>query len=180
MGQQRNGADVEAVPGDLVELGVVRGAYGVKGWAHVAPHDADAPVLRSARKWWLMVGDTASSLEVTAVRRHGGGIVAKWAGCDTPEAAEAHRGARIAVARSHFPAPAAGEFYWIDLIGARVVNRSGAELGTVNGLRNNGAQDMLEVVAAEGPELLIPLVDAYVDEIDTRAGLVRVDWERDW
>lgn len=174
----------EAPPTDLVELGVVRGAYGLKGWARIAPHDAEAVVLRAARRWWLKHGSQVVELEVTGVRRHGGGVVAKWVGCDNPEAVEQLRGARVSVGRGDFPAAADGEFYWVDLVGARVINRAGVELGRVTGLRNNGAQDLLEVApgAAGGATtaVLVPLVDGYVDAIDAKQGVIRVDWEADW
>jgi 16S rRNA processing protein RimM len=173
-------APTEAPPADLVELGVVRGAYGLKGWVRVAPHDVDAAALRVARRWWLKQGDGVVALEVTGVRRHGDGVVAKWMGCDTPESAERLRGAIVAVGRSDFPAPPEGEFYWVDLIGARVINRAGVELGKVTGLRNNGAQDLLEVMADGGTEVLLPLVESYVDTIDMASGVIRVDWELDW
>jgi len=171
---------VDTPPDDLVELGVLRGAYGVKGWVRVAPHDVEALVLRAARRWWLKQGDAISALEVTGVRRHGSGVVAKLVGCDTPEAAEALRGALVAVGRGDFPPVADGEFYWVDLVGARVINRAGVELGTVTGLRNNGAQDMLEVAGETGAQVLVPLVEAYVDEIDAKNGVIRVDWDVDW
>ncbi len=174
----------QAAPADLVDLGVVRGSSGVKGWARVVPHDADATVLRAARRWWLKKGDAVRCLDVTAVKRHGGGVVAKWVGCDSPEAAEAWRTWTVAVARTDFPPPAQGEFYWLDLVGAKVVNRAGVELGTVTGLRNNGAQDLLEVEGAGDGEdktaILVPLVEMYIDAIDAAAKLIRVDWEADW
>jgi len=170
-------------PADLVDLGVLRGAYGVKGWARVAPHDVEATVLRSARRWWLKRGGQVFAVQVSGVRRHGDGLVAKWAGCESPEDAERLRGAAVAVGRSDFPEPAPGEFYWVDLIGARVVNRAGVELGRVAGLRNNGAQDLLEVDRGQGPgagTLLVPLVEGYVDAIEAEQGVIRVDWEADW
>ena len=68
----------------------------------------------------------------------------------------------------------------MDLIGARVVNRGGVDLGRVRGLRNNGAQDLLEVRDEQGNELLVPLVEDYVDAVDTQASVIRVDWEADW
>ncbi|HTT13201.1 MAG TPA: ribosome maturation factor RimM [Burkholderiaceae bacterium] len=170
----------EAPSDDLVELGVLRGAYGVKGWVRIAPHDAEAAVLQATRNWWLRQGDRVVALEVTGVRRHGSGLVAKLAGCDNPEAAERLRGASVNVARADFPAAAKGEYYWVDLLGARVVNRAGVELGNVVGLRNNGAQDLLEIAGAAGAELLVPLVESYVDSIDTANRLIRVDWQQDW
>jgi 16S rRNA processing protein RimM len=163
----------------LVELGAVRGAYGVKGWVKIAPFDADAEVLRATRNWWLLRDGARERLAVTAVRRHAALLLAKWEGCDSPEAADAMRGATIAVARDQFPALAPGRYYWVDLIGARVVNRRGVELGEVQGLRSNGAQDLLEVRGA-GSTLLVPMVDAYVDRIDPARRRIEVDWEADW
>jgi 16S rRNA processing protein RimM len=170
---------VSAAPEDLVELGAVRGAYGIKGWVRIAPFDAEGLVLQSRRHWWLKRGAHCEPITVSALRRHGGLLLAKWEGCETPEAAEALKGATVAVARSEFPPAAAGEYYWIDLIGARVVNRAAVELGTVTGLRNYGAQDLLEVSGAAGT-LLVPLVEGYVEAIDTAHKLIRVDWEADW
>jgi len=101
-------------------------------------------VLRSTRRWWLVSSEGTRRLEVSAVRRQGAGLVAKWAGCDSPEAAEALKGAQVAVARCDFPRLGKGEYYWVDLIGLRVINRSERELGTVKGLRPSAAHDLLE------------------------------------
>jgi 16S rRNA processing protein RimM len=88
------------------------------------------------------------------------------------------------VARHDFPPLPDGEYYWVDLVGAQVVNRQGATLGTVRGLRSNGAHDILEV-ERDGRQppaapVLIPLVAAYVDGIDLPAMRIRVDWDEDW
>lgn len=165
---------------ELVELGSLRGSYGVRGWVRVAPFQ-DGAVLLATQCWWLRQGDRAVELKLEGVRAHGAGgqLVAKWAGCETKEDADALRGQAVAVARSEFPPLPAGEFYWVDLIGAEVVNRDGALLGRVSGLRDNGAHDLIEVESAAG-EFLIPLVPAYVDAVDTAARRVTVDWSAEW
>lgn len=157
---------------------MLRGAYGVKGWMHVQPHSAQADALRSSHHWWLL-GEPARRFEVTAVRRHGAALVAKGRDCETPEQAEALRGLRVAVSRAEFPPAGEGEVYWVDLIGARVVNRSGVELGVVGEVRSNGAQELLEV-RRDDAVLLVPLVDRHVDAIDLAGREIRVDWEVDW
>jgi 16S rRNA processing protein RimM len=171
---------IETAPADLVELGAVRGAYGVKGWARVAPFVRDGMVLPAARTWWV-AGDNGppAPVVVTAVRRHGALLVAKWCGWDDPEAVEAIKGRTVAVARSEFPPPAQGEFYAVDLIGAKVVNRQGVALGKVSAVRDNHGQSLLEVQCAGAP-LLIPLVENYVDSVQPRDGIVRVDWQPEW
>lgn len=156
----------------------------MRGWVRLAPYSPDAEVLRSARRWWL-VGvaglEEATPVEVIGVRRHGAGLVARWRGCDDPEAAERSKGLRVAVARADFPALPGGQHYWVDLVGLRVVNRSGQVLGKVTGLRASGAHDLLEIEGQGGGALvLVPVVDRYIDEVDAGAGTIRVDWDPQW
>jgi len=159
----------------------VRGAYGVHGWVRIAPHTPAADVLCSTRRWWLLGPGAARLLQVSAVRRHGAGLVAKWEGCDSPEAADALKGAPIGVARGEFPRLEGQEYYWIDLIGLQVVNRSERTLGVVKGLRSSAAHDLLEIEPAQGSaEILVPMVGDFVDGVDLEAGTIRVNWEPEW
>jgi 16S rRNA processing protein RimM len=177
-------------PDDLVELGAVRGAYGLKGWVRVEPFAADGMVLESVHRWWLLQGSERHELVLREVKRHAESIVAKWEGCESKEAADALRGATLAVARSDFPPPGEGEHYLSDVVGHRVVNRQGIELGTVSGLRSSknrdergAASQWLEVKSRVNDgdgSLLIPLIDQYVDAIEPDAALIRVDWQSDW
>lgn len=165
-------------PADLVEVGIVRGAYGVKGWVRIQPHSTQAAALRVSRNWWLL-GPTTSRVEVAAVRRHGAALVARLQGIDSPEQADRLRGVPVGVSRAEFPPPGDGEIYWIDLVGARVLNRRGDELGTVVEVLSSGAQELLQVRHGERA-LLVPLVARYIDEVDLVQRVVRVDWEADW
>ena len=112
--------------------------------------------------------------------------MAKWDGCDTREAAEALKGTPIAVERSEFPPLRDQQYYWVDLIGLMVINRSQRELGIVKGLRSTAAHDLLEVEPGisvphlQGRDILIPVVGEYVDGIELDAGVVRVNWEPEW
>lgn len=165
----------------LIDLGVVRGAYGVKGWVKIAPFSPDAAVLMKAREWWLTKeGSAPLQVTVETARRHSGNIIAKWSGFDVPERGDALKGATVAVDRAAFPPLPDGEIYWVDLIGARVVNRAGVELGEVKGVQNNGAQDLMSVTSAAGAVLLIPMVAEFIDAVDAQDGVIRVDWDPDW
>jgi len=146
------------------------------------PYSPQAETLRSTRTWWLLGSGPARELRVSAVRRQGAGLVAKWEGCDSPEAAEALKGVPIAVARRDFPQLRELEYYWVDLIGSRVVNRVGRELGVVTGLRSSAAHDVLEIEpSAQGaPQILVPVVGDFIDGVDLDAGTIRVNWEPEW
>jgi 16S rRNA processing protein RimM len=158
----------------------------VHGWVRIVPHTPSADVLRSTRRWWLLGPGAARLLQVSSVRRHGAGLVAKWEGCDSPEAADALKGVPIGVARGEFPRLEGQEYYWIDLIGLQVVNRGGRMLGVVKGLRSSAAHDLLEIEpagqgsGAGSAEILVPMVGDFVDGVDLEAGTIRVNWEPEW
>lgn len=183
-----------AAPPDLVELGAVRGAYGLNGWVRIAPR-ADGEVLLQSSLWWLLHGNSGGSahnvaqspvgvVKVVRSKRHAGNIVAKWEGCEGKDSADAFKGMLVGVSRAAFGPLGPGEYYWHDLIGARVVNRAGEDLGRIAALGEHGQGQWFEVVSGK-VRRLIPLVDQYVDAVDLDAGvgqigLVRVDWAGDW
>ena len=87
---------------DLVELGRTAGAYGFRGWVRIVPLES-GEVLQKARTWVLTdLKGVRTTLSIEAFRRHGDGFIAKWAGCETKEAADAARG-RVSVSRADFP-----------------------------------------------------------------------------
>jgi 16S rRNA processing protein RimM len=195
------GADLApAFPADAVEVGRVLGAWGVRGGIRVKPFSADPQALYSSTRWFLRPADDAPRpgagaglpplLRVRQAREQGDAIVATCAELDDREAALRLAGARIFIARSSFPTPAAGEFYWVDLIGLAVRNREGEPLGTVDGLLETGPHCVLCVAApadtaraaggAGAGERLIPFVDAYVDRVDLDARVIEVDWPADF
>lgn len=175
-------------PDDAVEVGRIVGAWGVKGAIRVDPHAADPQALFSSKRWFLRPPEPLppgpvlawpAVLRVIQAREQGASVVAVVDGLADRDAAQALRGARVHVSRASFPTPAAGEYYWIDLIGLSVHNRQGEVLGTIEGLIETGAHDVLRVRQGE-LERLIPFVDAYVDRVDLVERRVCVDWGLDY
>ncbi|WP_392542595.1 ribosome maturation factor RimM [Oryzobacter telluris] len=62
-----------------------------------------------------------------------------------------------------------------ELVGLRVVDPSGADLGSVSGLELGSAQDRLLVTLTDGREVLVPFVEAIVPEVDVAGGVVVLD-----
>ena len=58
-----------------------------------------------------------------------------------------------------------GELLLVDLLGAPVFHVSGAALGTVENIGDNGAQPLLIVKTPRG-EVMVPFVDAFVRRAD--------------
>ena len=188
-----------SLPDDALEVGRILDAWGVKGWVKVLPHSTEPEALFSAKSWFLQIPDArfrpgftafsgTVSLNVDEAKTHSGSVVAKFAGVDDRNVAEALRGARIFLPRSSFPAASADEYYWADLIGLNVVNREGVGLGCVRDLMATGPHSVLCVEYIDSQEdgtntpaeRMIPFVAAYVDKVDIAGKCITVDWQPDY
>lgn len=187
-------------PADAVEMGRLGGPWGVKGWLKLIPYSGDAEVLLDSRDWVLQApagrfgrGFTSFSgavaVRVRECKPHGDGLVVRLEGLDDRDQADRLKGCSVWVSRSVFPALPEGEYYWVDLIGAQVVNREGLVLGVVHDLMATGPHSVLVVQpppsaqvpgAAPAAEVLIPFVPLYVDRVDLAAKRIEVDWRLDY
>jgi 16S rRNA processing protein RimM len=164
---------------ELVTVGKVAGFYGVTGWVKVYSYTQPRDNILKYSPWQLRLEGQQWTMEVLEGRRHGQGIVASLAGCVDRDAARRLLGAEISVARSQLSPLAHEEYYWTDLVGLRVVNRDGVELGRVDHLLETGANDVLVVQGDR--ERLIPYLPAdVVLEVDLEDGVLRVDWDVDF
>ena len=158
----------------MVEMGVVAGAYGLKGWVKVIPWSEDREALLAHGTWWV----GGAQKKVSEARQHGAQLMAQFAGLSEPEEARGLKGRLVCVPREALPPPEQGQYYFADLVGMDVVNEQGFLLGVVKGLASHGAQDVMEV---QGEQLrMLPWVDAVVKRVDMEAGRIEVDWESDW
>lgn len=200
-------ATSNAAPTDLIELGRISAAYGVKGWVKVQPHSANAEVLLSASQWWLTrpvpelargaVASAPVAIKILQVRSQGSTVVAQLAGIADRDQAEALRGYSVQAPRGSFPAPKEDEYYWVDLIGCSLYTSANGEpalIGVVDEVLDNGAHAVLKVlcqkVGAEGPEpilnakgrpaeMLVPFVRAHIHAVDLAVRRIDSDWPAD-
>lgn len=164
--------------GDWVVMGRIAAPFGIKGWVKVQPFSEDPGTLMDFESWRVGRDERQRIYPVEAVQGHGKALIAKLAGIDDREAAFALRGQEISLARSDLPSPEEGEYYWSDLIGLRVINRQGVELGKVDSLMESGANDLLIVKGAR--EHLIPFIAAFIGKVDVAGGTIEVDWGEDY
>ncbi len=72
-----------------------------------------------------------------------------------------------------------GEFYMHELIGVKVVDQEGADLGVLTEILETGANDVYLVEGHDGEEFLFPAIPDVILEIDLEEGVMIVapqDW----
>jgi 16S rRNA processing protein RimM len=171
----------------MVVLGRLTAPYGVKGWLKLHPFGDNPDSWRSMQRWWLGKDEQDFSgwraYPLQSLRPQGKGWVAKLVGVEDRDGAEALVGQFVGAPRADLPATGENEFYWADLVGLAVVNERQEPLGHVTELIESGANAVLVVTDGEGQaaqQRLIPFVGQVVREVDVPAGVISVDWGRDW
>ena len=164
-------------------MGRLAGPYGVRGFARVQVYTEAIDSLLDFGEWLVGRQGRWEARKVAEAAVYGDGLVARFEGVDTPEAARTLRGAEVAILRGDLPPPEEDEVYWVDLVGCEVVNREGVNLGRLSNLMETGANDVMVVVAGSGEqrvERLIPYVAQVIDSVDVPGRSIRVDWGEDY
>jgi len=169
---------VNAPARQLVTLGRISGAFGVKGWVKVHSFTDPRDSIAEFDRWILRADDGEENVVVETGKPHGRTVIAKLEGVDDRDRALELIGAEIAVERDALAPCEPGQYYWTDLVGMQVVTRGGISLGTVDHLVETGANDVL-VVRGER-ERLVPFIrEQVIVAVDPDARVITVDWDPD-
>ena len=167
---------MSAPKSDLVFLGVVTGARGLKGEVRVKSYTSDPARIGDYGHLTDEEGRRTYHLRVTGGAKDR--VFARFDGVDDRDAAEALKGLALHIPRTALPDPGPDEFYLADLIGLRA-ECSGApgadSLGTVKAVHDFGAGPVLEISNGGSADILIPFTRDTVPVVDIANGRVVVD-----
>lgn len=160
---------------DLLEVGVVVGTHGLRGDLKVRPLPTGDLALPGARAVYLK-DSNGLPVEHVAVRstQHKQNILLRLKGFETITLAESLLGSSIWMDKASLPVLDDEQYYWSDLEELEVVDAQLGVIGSVTGMFNTPAHDILEV---DGPfgEILIPAVEPFLVEVDRAARQLHVD-----
>lgn len=121
-------------------IGEIKGAHGVKGLVRLYVSVEDTDLFK-----------TLKNPVITLKNKHKDRIwLAHIEGITSKEQADDMRGTKIMCKRDDFKATDDDEVYHIDLIDKECVDENGAVIGTIIGVENFGAGDLLDIKPATG------------------------------
>lgn len=161
-----------AEPAGHVLVGALAGAFGVRGEVRLKSFCAEPAAIA---EYAPLVTEDGRSFTLRLMRPLQGAFAARLGGVATREEAEALKGLRLYAPRDRLPPLGDDEFYHADLIGMEAVDAGGAVLGRVRAVHDHGAGDVIEIVRADGGDLLLPFTRAIVPTIDLAARRMVVD-----
>jgi 16S rRNA processing protein RimM len=168
-------------PEDWIPLAVIGRPHGVRGELRAHPFNKDSALLLELDEILVRFVEgerkgEEQEVSIDAARQGNDAILLKLHGVDDRDAAVAVRGAHLCAQRGQFPPLEEAEFYACDVVGARVRDTEGGELGVVHELASYPSVDVLVVTGDRG-RWEIPLVAAFVESVDAAAGSIVVRLE---
>lgn len=151
---------------DLILVGTFGAPHGVRGEVRVKSFTADPRAIGAYGPLTDETGRRAFSIASLRPVRDDL-FVATLADIRDRDAAASLTGVRLFARRENMPAPDEDEVYVADLLGIVAVDEAGAPVGTIVGMPNFGAGDILEIAPAHGGEThLVPFTKAFVPVVD--------------
>lgn len=153
-------------------VGMLRRPHGVRGELLMEVHTDFPERLKPGLE--IFVGEARQPMTLDRVRGHKDGLLVGFAGIETPEAAGLYRNTHVYVTAKDRPRLPDGVYYHHEILGLRVLDDTGRELGVLTEILVTGANDVFVVTRPGGDELLIPSIPETVLEISPEARQIRV------
>lgn len=160
---------------DRIIIGRLGSPFGVKGWIKVISFTDPREKILEYKPWQLCINNQWQRIEILNSQYQGKSIIVQLAGLQDREIAKTYTHGEIAIERNQLPVLPEQDYYWVDLIGLKVITKSGEMLGLVNHLIATGSNDVLVVKGDR--ERLIPYVDEVIVQVDLQTKEITVDWD---
>ncbi|MFC5401909.1 ribosome maturation factor RimM [Cohnella soli] len=161
----------------LLNIGKIANTHGIKGELKIWPQ-TDFPDIRfkKGNKLQMISPNDGSSLtvEIESSREQKNMFVVKFKGFDNINDVEKYKGWELKVGDDERVPLEEDEYYVRDIVGCEVVTEEGETLGTVSDILSPGANDIWVVKMPKGKELLLPVIDDVVLEVDIAARKIKV------
>jgi len=147
-----------------LSIGRIVGAHGVRGavklriWTHFPE--------RIPELGHVYLDDEPTPRRLLRAQLLGDIALLQIEGISTRNDAEALRGTVVRIDRSQAAPLGEDEYYHFEILGLRVVDEEGHDLGTVVEILETGANDVYVVQRPDGSELLLPAIRSVILEVD--------------
>ena len=159
---------------DLLQVGIITSTHGVRGEVKVYPTTDDPRRFRRLKEVVLDTGKEKMNLEIECVKFFKQFVILKFKGLDNINDIEKYRQKSLYVTRKNAVRLQRDEYFIADLIGLKVQDEDGKELGTVKDVIETGANDVYEVEMADGKSLLLPAIKQCILNVDVENGTMQV------
>lgn len=158
----------------FLQVGVITSTHGVHGEVKVFPTTDDVKRFRDLKEVLLDRNGEKISLKIGGVKFFKQFAILKFEGYDSLDEIEKYKGSALFVSRENAVPLDQDEYFIADLIGMKVTDESGNDIGSVKDVMRTGSNDVYVIGRKDGRELLLPAIRDCVLDIDVDNGLMKV------
>lgn len=164
---------------DWIVVGRFGRVHGIKGLITVHSFTDPKTAIMGYLPWHISKGKGQMPIKISQVKEQNQLILASIEGVDDRDKATRYTNVDIVILRSNLPKLGEHEYYWHELIGMHVMNKALEDLGVVTEMLATGSNDVL-VVEGKNRYLIPYLPGQFIEKIDSKARIIRVDWDKDF
>lgn len=161
---------------EFYNVGKIVNTHGIRGEVRVMPTtDFVDERFAAGQDLYLKRDGDPLKLMVESARQHKGFILVKFVGYDNINDVQTFRDHELMVSGEDQEPLEDGQYYYHQIIGLVVKTVDGDELGKIKEILSPGANDVWVVQRTGKQELLLPVIDDVVKDVDLNAGVVTVE-----
>jgi 16S rRNA processing protein RimM len=164
-------AEEDNMNDDTIAIGKIVGAHGIKGEVVIQPYNPDSESEELFNGATDKHGKTYSVKIRGHKKQH---IIVAVNQVTTRTEAEQLRGIELYVPRAKLPLLEEEEFYHSDLVGLKALHPDLTVYGSVSGVYNYGAGDIIEIELPSGAKEMFSFVKEVVPEVHMEEGYIIV------
>ncbi|MGN0183460.1 MAG: ribosome maturation factor RimM [Candidatus Ornithomonoglobus sp.] len=158
----------------LLEIGKIVNTHGLRGEVKVVPWMDYPEDFEELESIFIKTRKEMKPVEIENVRYQKNNLIVKFKGFDDINEIEQYKNCILYADREELGELPEGVHYIVDLIGLDVVNEEGEKLGVLSDVFNTGANDVYDVKREGKRNLLLPVIDEVVKNIDVEGGKITV------
>ena len=159
---------------DLLEVGKIVNTHGLRGEVKVVPMTDYPEVFEDIDFVYVKKKSEYERLDVKGIKYQKNNLIVRFSQITDINMAEKYKNQVIYAEREILGELPEGVYYIADLIGLDIVTEDGEKIGTVSDVFNTGSNDIYEVKREGKKNLLLPVIDDVVLNIDVDGGKITV------
>ena len=169
--QSETGSPTSGEPVFIV-VGKLHRPHGVKGEMILEVLTDFPERLRRGRQ--VFIGPEHTPRVLGSRRPYNDDLLVSFQGYSDLEAVASMRNQLVYARADQLPPLPEGDYYHHEIVGLKVFSEAGAYLGTVNEILETGSNDVYVIQPDSGPELLLPVLESVILNVDLERGEMQV------
>lgn len=159
----------------MLEAGKIVNTHGLRGEVKVVPWTDYPNDFENIDYVYVKKKTGEEKLHISSIKYQKNNLIIKFREIKDINEAELYKNLVLYVERDMLGELPEGVYYIADLLGSKVITADGGEIGIIADVFNTGANDIYDVKREGKKNMLIPVIDEVVKNIDIENKIITIE-----